>query len=47
MRSVKTFLILFLTFIFMAAYQSGLKENDRIIFFGDSITQLVKIPADM
>ncbi len=45
MRSVKTFLILFLTFIFMAAYQSGLKENDRIIFFGDSITQLGENPG--
>jgi len=29
----------------MAAYQSGLKENDRIIFFGDSITQLGENPG--
>ncbi|RJP70693.1 MAG: G-D-S-L family lipolytic protein [Ignavibacteriales bacterium] len=44
MRKVKS-VILTITVLFMAAYQSGLKENDRIIFFGDSITQLGENPG--
>jgi len=44
MRKVKSTLLI-TTFLFMAAYQSGLKENDRIIFFGDSITQLGENPG--
>ncbi len=38
-------ILLITTFLIMAAFQSGLKENDRIIFFGDSITQLGEDPG--
>lgn len=44
MKSAKSILLVIIFFI-MAAYQSGLKENDRIIFFGDSITQLGENPG--
>ncbi len=44
MRKVKS-ILLTITVLFMAAYQSGLKENDTIIFFGDSITQLGENPG--